>query len=59
MKKNIKALMERWEKGLKEDKEKYDKFRIRTCPNCLKENTKFVKKWFICGDCRYEWEERK
>ena len=29
------------------------------CRNCLKENVKLVKKWFICEDCRYEWEDRK
>ena len=29
------------------------------CPNCLKEDVKLVKKWFICGICKYEWEDRK
>ena len=29
------------------------------CRNCLKENVELKKKWFICKDCKYEWEDRK
>ena len=28
------------------------------CRNCLNHNVKLVKKWYVCGDCKYEWEER-
>ena len=29
------------------------------CRNCLKENVELKKKWFICSDCNYEWEDRE
>ena len=28
------------------------------CRNCLKENVKLAKKWYVCPDCKYEWENR-
>jgi len=33
--------------------------KIMKCRNCLKENVKLIKKWYVCPDCKYEWENRK
>ena len=51
-------------KILKEDKLKYEKFKVLMCPKCKSEDvsefaSKYTEKGYWCDDCGHEWEKLK